>query len=39
MLHIPHSPEAVVMGQEVANFFVREARKNTHAAVGARTPD
>jgi hypothetical protein len=34
-LHIPHSPEAVVMGQEVANFFVREARRNQHAAVGA----
>ncbi|GBF88733.1 gamma-glutamyl hydrolase [Raphidocelis subcapitata] len=29
-LHIPHSPEAVVMGQEVANFFVREARRNKH---------
>ncbi|KAI8471106.1 MAG: hypothetical protein J3K34DRAFT_244588 [Monoraphidium minutum] len=32
LLHIPHSPEAVVMGQEVANFFVREARRNKHAA-------
>jgi hypothetical protein len=39
-LHIPHSPEAVVMGQEVANFFVREARRNKHVAVGggARGP-
>lgn len=30
-LHIPHSPEAVVMGQEVANFVVREARNNAHS--------
>lgn len=31
-LHIPHSPDAVEMTQEVANFFVSEARKNSHAA-------
>jgi hypothetical protein len=35
-LHIPHSPDAVEVTQEVANFFVSEARKNTHAAVRAR---
>lgn len=32
-LHIPHSPDAVEVGQEVANFFVGEARRNAHAAV------
>ena len=32
-LHIPHAPDAVEMSQEVANFFVGEARKNRHAAV------
>lgn len=32
MLRIPHTPEAVDMCQEVANFFVSEARKNKHAA-------
>lgn len=31
-LHIPHSPDAIEVTQEVANFFVSEARKNTHAA-------
>jgi gamma-glutamyl hydrolase len=35
-LHIPHSPDAIEVTQEVANFFVSEARKNTHAAVRAR---
>lgn len=29
-LHIPHSPEAIRMSQEVANFFVKEARRNLH---------
>lgn len=33
-LHIPHTPEAVRMGQEVANFFVSEARRNTHKVRG-----
>lgn len=31
-IHIPHSPEAIRMTQEVANFFVSEARKNMHRA-------
>lgn len=31
-LHIPHSPDAVRMCQEIANFFVSEARRNLHAA-------
>ena len=34
-LHIPHSPDAVEMSQEVANFFISEARKNKHAAVSS----
>lgn len=32
-LHIPHSPDAVEVTQEVANYFVSQARKNAHAAV------
>eukprot|EP00882_Tetradesmus_deserticola_P012072 GHRQ01012787.1.p1 GENE.GHRQ01012787.1~~GHRQ01012787.1.p1 ORF type:complete len:335 (+),score=143.27 GHRQ01012787.1:127-1131(+) len=35
-LHIPHSTDAIEVTQEVANFFVSEARKNTHAAVSTR---
>jgi len=31
-LHIPHTPEAVRMSQEVANYFVYEARNNMHKA-------
>lgn len=31
-LHIPHSPDAVEMGQEVANYFVSQARRNRHSA-------
>lgn len=38
-LHIPHSPEAVRMCQEVANFFVSEARKNLHSAKDAADED
>lgn len=38
-LHIPHSPEAVEMGQEMANFLVREARRNGHAARDALEED
>jgi hypothetical protein len=34
-LHIPHSPDAIEVSQEVANFFISEARRNTHAAVRA----
>eukprot|EP00775_Hariotina_reticulata_P013441 gene13441-13567_t len=32
-LHIPHSPDAIEVTQEVANFFISEARRNAHAAV------
>jgi len=31
-VHIPHSPEGIRMTQEVANFFVSEARRNMHQA-------
>ncbi|KDD74766.1 hypothetical protein H632_c1088p1, partial [Helicosporidium sp. ATCC 50920] len=29
--HIPHDPDAIVVTQEIANYFVNEARKNFHA--------
>lgn len=32
-LRIPHSPEGIEVTQEMANFFVSEARKSKHAAV------
>lgn len=32
-LRIPHSPEGIEVTQEMANFFVSEARKSNHAAV------
>lgn len=32
-LRIPHSPEGIEVTQEMANFFVGEARKSSHAAV------
>ncbi|EFJ53180.1 hypothetical protein VOLCADRAFT_102798 [Volvox carteri f. nagariensis] len=31
-LHIPHTTDAIRMSQEVANFFVAEARRNLHMA-------
>jgi gamma-glutamyl hydrolase len=31
-LRIPHSPEGIEVTQEMANFFVGEARKSSHAA-------
>lgn len=34
-MHIPHSPDAIEVTQEVANYFVSEARKNAHAAVSS----
>lgn len=36
-LRIPHSPEGIEVTQEMANFFVSEARKSSHAAVGIHT--
>jgi gamma-glutamyl hydrolase len=32
-LRIPHSPEGIEVTQEMANFFVSEARRSNHAAV------
>jgi hypothetical protein len=32
-LRIPHSPEGIEVTQEMANFFVSEARKSQHALV------
>jgi gamma-glutamyl hydrolase len=32
-LRIPHSPEGIEVTQEMANFFVSEARKSKHALV------
>ncbi len=34
-LRIPHSPDAIEVTQEFANFFVSGARKSSHAAVRA----
>lgn len=31
-LHIPHTDNAIRMSQEVANWFISEARRNTHKA-------
>ena len=38
-VHIPHSPDAVRMTQEVANFFVSEARKNAHLSSSIEEED
>jgi gamma-glutamyl hydrolase len=38
-LSIPHSPDAVEVTQESANFFVGEARRNSHAARDALEED
>jgi gamma-glutamyl hydrolase len=38
-LNIPHSPDAVEVTQESANFFVGEARRNAHAARDALEED
>lgn len=31
-LHIPHTPQAIEMAQQLANFFISEARRNSHIA-------
>lgn len=38
-LSIPHSPDAVEVAQEAANFFVGEARRSAHAARDALEED
>eukprot|EP00878_Enallax_costatus_P002549 GHUV01002731.1.p1 GENE.GHUV01002731.1~~GHUV01002731.1.p1 ORF type:complete len:355 (+),score=97.23 GHUV01002731.1:235-1299(+) len=38
-LHIPHSPDAIEVTQEVANYFVSEARQNSHAPRDALQED
>jgi gamma-glutamyl hydrolase len=32
-LHIPHGPAAVEVGQEMANYFVGQARRSRHRPV------
>lgn len=38
-VHIPHSPAAIRMTQEIANFFVSESRKNLHRAASTYDED
>jgi len=38
-LHIPHSNEAIRASQEVANYFIRQARRNMHKMVNQLQED
>ncbi|KXZ51986.1 hypothetical protein GPECTOR_10g1008 [Gonium pectorale] len=38
-LHIPHGTDAIRMSQEIANFFVAEARRNLHKAASILDED
>ncbi|KAG2501964.1 hypothetical protein HYH03_000461 [Edaphochlamys debaryana] len=38
-LHIPHGTDAIRMSQEIANYFVAEARRNLHKAQSANDED